>query len=189
MITVITRAFDTELEVRESERTITGVAVPYGQRVQIGTYWEEFAPGAFDITRMIDTPPPLTATHPRSGNALPIGPRSGNDLPIGVTVGMQNDQVGLIGTWKISKTELGNDVLELIKDRAIKALSIGFIPLPGGDRWSPDSSSVVRVKADLDHVAVVRVGAYPGALISSLRASDLDNIQVRLRLARRRSAR
>jgi HK97 family phage prohead protease len=168
MITVITRAFDVDLEVRESERTITGVAVPYGQRVQIGQYFEEFAPGAFEGVG----PTPLMATHPRSGN----------DLPIGVSIELRNDQDALHGTWKISKTEFGDDLLELIKDRAINALSVGFIPVR--DRWASDRSSVVRVRADLDHVALVRVGAYPGALISSLRAST-SGINPLLRLARR----
>lgn len=167
---IITRAFDTELEVREDQRTITGIAVPYGERVHIGPYYESFERGAFsEVVHAV----PLTATHPRSGN----------DLPIGISLELRDDQVGLIGTWKISNTDLGNDVLELIKDRAINALSVGFIPVR--DRWASDRSSVVRVRADLDHVAVVRVGAYPGALISSLRAGT-NNMSTLLQIARRR---
>jgi Escherichia/Staphylococcus phage prohead protease len=99
------------------------------------------------------------------------------DLPISVE--MRDDQQGLIGVFKISKTQHGDDVLELIKDRAINALSVGFIPVC--DRWSHDRSSVIRVRADLDHVAVVRVPAYPGAMITSLRADQhLEYLRRRL---------
>jgi phage head maturation protease len=48
-------------------------------------------------------------------------------------------------------------------------LSIGFAEVPGGNRWSPDRRRVVRTRAALDHVAVVRVPAYQGAGVVGVR--------------------
>ena len=72
-------------------------------------------------------------------------------------------------------------MLELVRDGAVTGLSIGFIPVT--DRWSPDRSQVERVRAALDHVAVVRVPAYPDARIAALRAAA-DQTSPLLRLAR-----
>ncbi|HKF88490.1 MAG TPA: HK97 family phage prohead protease [Propionibacteriaceae bacterium] len=142
---IITRAYDAELEVREDQRQIVGIAVPYGVQIRVGRYLETFRPGAFAD----HAPAPLTATHPRSQS----------ELPIGVSVELRDEADGLHGVWKISKTSLGDELLELIRDGAVSGLSIGFIPVT--DRWSADRSQVERVRAALDHVAIVRVPAYP----------------------------
>jgi HK97 family phage prohead protease len=76
----------------------------------------------------------------------------------------------LHGVWKISKTALGDEVLELVRDGAVSGLSIGFVPIT--DRWAPDRSRVERLRAALDHVAVVRTPAYPDARIAALRAAQ-----------------
>lgn len=153
---IITRAYTAELEVREDERQIVGVAVPYGVQIRVGRYLETFRPGAF-----ADHPAaPLTATHPRDAGTLPIG----------VSVELRDEPDGLHGVWKISKTSLGDEVLELVRDGAVTGLSVGFVPVT--DRWSPDRSQVERVRAALDHVAVVRTPAYPDARIAALRAAQ-----------------
>ena len=166
---IITRAYDTELEIREDQRQIIGVAVPYGVQIRVGPYLETFRPGAFAD----HAPAPLTATHPRSMDTLPIG----------VSVELRDEPDGLHGIWKISKTSLGDEVLELVRDGAVTGLSIGFIPVT--DRWTPDRSQVERVRAALDHVAVVRTPAYPDARIAALRAAQ-DRAGPLLRLARLR---
>jgi phage head maturation protease len=48
-------------------------------------------------------------------------------------------------------------------------LSIGFAEVPGGSRWSADRQRVTRTRADLDHIAVVRVPAYAGAGVAGVR--------------------
>jgi HK97 family phage prohead protease len=159
------------LEVRDDGRTIVGVAVPYGQPTDIGPYTETFIRGAF-----ADVDPatvPLTATHPRSGDQLPIG----------VAVELRNEPDGLYGSFKVSDVDLGNDVLTLVRDKAVTGLSIGFVPVT--DRWSRDRKSVERVRAILDHVAVVRSPAYPTARIATVRATQ-PPLTPLLHLARRR---
>ena len=166
---IITRAYDAELEVREDQRQIVGVAVPYNTQIRVGRYLETFRPGAF-----ADHPPaPLTATHPRDAGTLPIG----------VSVELRDQPDGLHGIWRVSKTSLGDEVLELVRDGAVTGLSIGFIPVT--DRWTPDRSQVERVRAALDHVAIVRTPAYPDARIAALRAAQGQTGPL-LRLARLR---
>jgi len=166
---IITRAYDAELEVREEQRQIVGIAVPYGVQIRVGRYLETFRPGAFAD----HAPAPLTATHPREAGTLPIG----------VSVELRDEPDGLHGVWKISKTTLGDEVLELVSDGAVTGLSIGFVPVTDG--WSPDRRQVERVRAALDHVAIVRTPAYSTARIAALRAAQ-DRTGPLLRLARLR---
>jgi uncharacterized protein len=157
-----TRAFTADLELRgEDQRTLYGVAVPYGQEARIGPRLvETFTRGAFATTDPAAVP--LTATHPRDGSQLPIGR----------TDELVDQADGLHGAWYVPNTQAGNDVLELVRNQVALMLSIGFIPLPGGDRWTANRTRVERRAALLDHVAVVRAGAYPGARVLGLRSAD-----------------
>jgi HK97 family phage prohead protease len=164
------RAYVAGLEVRDDGRHIIGRAVPYNEVALIGAYAETFAPGAF-----ADADPAtvaLTATHPRSGDTLPIG----------ITTELYEEHDGLHGMWRVSDTELGNDVLTLVRDGAVTGLSIGFIA--GEDRWNRDRTRVERITATLDHIAVVRSPAYTGARIAAVRAEQSFPL---LTLARRRT--
>jgi hypothetical protein len=71
----------------------------------------------------------------------------------------------------VSKTALGDEVLALAVDGVPLGLSVGFLEVAGGSRWSPDRRRVTRTRALLDHVAVVRVGAYAGAGVQGVRAA------------------
>ncbi len=62
------------------------------------------------------------------------------------------------GEFRVSRTTFGDDVLELVRDRAVTGLSVGFIPRD--DAWSPDRSRVTRVRADLVEVSVTAFPAY-----------------------------
>jgi uncharacterized protein len=174
MTTLLYRTFTTALEVRDDGdgRTLAGLALPYGVEINLGSYRESFAYG----TAFADLDPAqvvLTATHPRDGA----------ELPIGISVELAEQQDGLHGVWRVSKTQLGDEVIELARDRVPLGLSIGFIPDAAADRWSRDRSRVERRGALLDHIAVVRSPAYPCARIASLRAAQ-GPATPRLRLAR-----
>jgi Caudovirus prohead serine protease len=75
------------------------------------------------------------------------------------------------GAWHVSDTALGNEVLALARDGVPLGLSVGFAEVAGGSRWSPDRRRVTRTRAELDHVAVVRVPAYAGAGVAALCAA------------------
>jgi len=84
------------------------------------------------------------------------------------------------------KTALGDDVLELARDGVPLGLSVGFMEVAGGSRWSPDRRRVTRTRAQLDHVAVVRVPAYAGAEVVGVRGGILAPPTPLLTLARLR---
>lgn len=53
------------------------------------------------------------------------------------------------------EARLGDEVLELVSDRALTGLSVGFLPVPGGDRWNAAPDRVERLRAQAHHVGVV----------------------------------
>jgi HK97 family phage prohead protease len=161
---MLLRSYTTGLHVRDDGdgRTLVGVAAPYGTPVTIHeggrTYIETFVRGAFADDTTNPGTIPLTARHPGSNDVLPIGR----------TLALREEPDGLHGEWHVSDTTFGTEVLTLVRDGAISGLSVGFIE--GTDRWSSDKRTVQRVRAHLDHIAVVRVPAYPTARIAFVRA-------------------
>src|SRR5918993_2294649 len=142
-------------------RTLHGPLLPWGVTARVldrGRLVEEtFERGALHGTDPARVP--LTATHPRDAGTLPIG----------VTVELRDEADALHGAWRVSKTALGDEVLELARDGVPLGLSVGFLEVPGGSRWAADRRRVTRTRAALDHVAVVRVPAYAGAGVVGVR--------------------
>ena len=146
-------------------RTIEGPLLPWGVEARVldrgRMVVETFQRGALagaDPARV-----PLTATHPRDAGTLPIG----------VTLSIEDRDDAAWGAWRVSKTALGDEVLELARDGVPLGLSVGFHEVPGGNSWSLDRRRVVRTRAALDHVAVVRVPAYEGAGVVGVRGAAL----------------
>jgi phage head maturation protease len=52
-------------------------------------------------------------------------------------------------------------------------LSVGFLEVPGDNRWHPDRRRVTRTRVHLDHVAAVRVPAYEGAGVVGVRGAAI----------------
>jgi phage head maturation protease len=174
----LTRAVQVaELEVRSDGRTLEGTVMPWGQPANIvepgGRYIEVFIRGAFDGTDPTDVP--LTRLHPRTGA----------DLPIGVGIEFDDQPARLRGAWHVSDVEEGNEVLALAHDKVPLGLSVGFIEVPGGSRWDHARTRVERMRAILEHVAVVRAPAYPGALVTAVRGGEATS-RPRLAVARLR---
>jgi HK97 family phage prohead protease len=172
--------YPTTLQLRDGGdgRTIEGPLLPWNVPARVldrgRMVVETFQRGA-----LADVSParvPLTATHPRDAGTLPIG----------VTVELEERDDAAWGAWRVSKTTLGDEVLELARDGVPLGLSVGFLEVPGGSRWAPDRSRVTRTRADLDHVAVVRVPAYAGAGIVGVRSRGDGRPTPLLDLARRR---
>ena len=144
-------------------RTLEGPLLPWGVEARVldrgRIVVETFQRGA-----LADVDParvPLTARHPRDAQ----------ELPIGVTVELRDEADALHGAWHVSDTALGNEVLALAADQVPLGLSVGFVEVPGGNRWNAARTRVTRTRAALDHVAVVRVPAYAGAGVQSVRAA------------------
>ena len=175
-----TRHFTSSLAIRDNGdgRTLVGPLLPWGVRARVvdqgRLVTETFERGALqgnDHSRI-----PLTATHPRDAGTLPIGR----------TLTIEDRQDAAWGEWLVSDTALGNEVLALARDGVPLGLSVGFIEVAGGSRWSPDRTRVTRTRATLDHIAVVRVPAYAGAGVAGVRAARAENMALLLTLLRHR---
>jgi uncharacterized protein len=155
-----TRHFPSTLAIRDK----VGPLLPWGIGARVvdqgRLVTETFQRGALAGTDPAKVP--LTATHPRDAGTLPIG----------VTVELEERADAAWGAWRISDTVLGNEVLALARDGVPLGLSIGFAEVPGGSRWSADRQRVTRTRAELDHIAVVRVPAYAGAGVVGVRGGD-----------------
>ena len=140
------RHYDTALEVRKEGdgRTIVGIAVPYDveQRITPGLV-EVFRKGVFrDVTR--------------AANRVKLLFQHKTDAPIGRAIMLEERDGGLYGEFRISKTEAGDEALELIRDGVLSNLSVGFQPLRDEKR----GGVVNRLKAHLAEVSLVTFGAY-----------------------------
>lgn len=151
MSDLLYRAFEPELALRASGdgRTVEGRAVPYNVEQRINARLTEvFVPGAFAHQMRAAHRVPFTYLHLPHGGAI-----------IGKTVQLREAGDGLYGEWRVSRTQRGDETLELIKDGLLTQLSIGFREYPGTNKMRA-SGTVEYTRADLLEVAVVPEGAY-----------------------------
>ena len=173
------RSYTSALALRDGGdgRTLHGPLLPWNVEAQVvdrgRLVVETFTRGALDGTDPGRVP--LTATHPRDAGTLPIGR----------TMAIEDRADAAWGSWLVSDTMIGNEVLALARDGVPLGLSVGFAEVPGGSRWSPDRKRVTRTRAALDHVAVVRVPAYTGAGVVGVRMQGGRPTPVLLTLLRR----
>lgn len=143
------RSFTPDLEVRSSGdgRTIYGIAVPWNSPQRIDdSLTEQFARGAFDHQLHAPHRIKFSREHLKLGGSL-----------IGTVQLMRDDPAGLYVELRASRTPLGDETLELVRDGALTDLSIGF-----RERQNRRLASgvVERVTADLFEIAVTLAGAY-----------------------------
>ena len=165
------RASPTDLSVRSDGRTIYGIAMPFDTVTNItepnGYRFDEvFRRGAFERT--------ITERGPRSVKAFAQHQRG--NLPIGRAETLREDAAGLYAELRVSKTREGDEVLELVRDGALDALSIGFAPVR--DRRA-DNGTVERLEVKLLEISAVSHPAYDDARIVGVRSAPEDALQVR----------
>lgn len=143
-----------EIETREfivradlEERTITGLAVPYGQDANIGgVYMERFVPGAIsDVTD--------------------VKLFYGHEEPIGKVLTGRDTAEGYEITAKVSDTARGNEVMTLMRDGVLNKFSVGFVPVES----ERDGQTITRTKVSLREVSVVAFPAFGNANITEVR--------------------
>jgi Escherichia/Staphylococcus phage prohead protease len=146
---VIYRIYEPDLEVRAGGdgRTVVGIAVPWAvpQRIDSGLV-EQFRRGAFNHQLRSPHRVRFAREHVQLGGTL-----------IGVTRMLRDDATGLYGEWYVSRTPAGDETLELLKDGALRELSIGF---KEGQNRRLSGGVTERVTATLGEVAAVMQGAY-----------------------------
>jgi uncharacterized protein len=147
MSEMITREFQARLDATE-ERTIIGLAVPYGQEIELtGKLKERFEPGAIDGVENVKL-------------------FYGHEEPIGKVVEGRDTEAGYEIIAKISDTPRGNEVYTLLQDDVLNRFSVGFFPVV--DRQ--EGQTIVRELVDLKEVSVVPFPAFEGAKITEVRS-------------------
>jgi HK97 family phage prohead protease len=137
----------------ESPRTISGIAVPWGVEATVSDGTRvKFERGSLPVT---GKKPTLLKYHDA-------------EKPVGVVTGRIDAEDGMVFTARISATSEGNDMLELIKDEAIDAVSVGVEVIDGS---YDESGTLVIVKADWQELSLVTAPAFKGATITEVAAT------------------
>lgn len=176
MSALTVRAFQAvDLEIRGDGRTLVGLAAPFGEAAVIveggRRFTETIAPGAFARTiRERGSKVKLIVQHDHSGR-----------LPVGRATSLREDSAGLVGEFRVSQTQAGDEVLTLVRDGALDGLSIGFMPIK--DTWSADYSRRTLNEVRLDEVSVVSFPAYDLARIAAVREAAEPPITLELAYA------
>jgi HK97 family phage prohead protease len=156
-VSIEIRTSPIQLELREDGRTLSGTVMPYNVEARIGSFTETFRPGAFEGAD--PTQVPLFAVHDHES------------LPIGRALTLTDGPTGLDAELRVSKTTLGDEVLELVRDGAATGLSVGFTPIT--DKWNATRSRVERIRAKLVEISVTAFPAYADAKILAVRSEEL----------------
>ena len=156
-------------DVEVTGRTVYGVLVPYGTTAEVSdggpSYREQFAPGAFARSAR------------ERGDRTPLFHSHDSGRVLGRSIELRDQPHGLEGSFALSKTRDSDDALELIKDGALAAFSVGFRPI----RKHTRDGVTVRSEAALREVSLTAVPAYAGAGIEGVRSLDLYDHTRRLR--------
>lgn len=177
-MTIETRAFETNLEVRGDGdgRTICGIVVPYDVEQRIShNLTEVFRRGAF--SRVI----------PNAHRVKLLVSHDSRALPIGRATLLREEAGGLWGEFRVSKGSRSDDILELVRDGALSEFSIGFQSLKDNRR---KDGVVERIAAHLAEVSLVTFGAYgQNAQIAAVRETsttpNLDAVEELLKTLKR----
>jgi HK97 family phage prohead protease len=147
MSEMITREFQVRLSDSE-ERTIVGLAVPYGQEIDLtGNTKERFEAGAIESIEDVKL-------------------FYGHEEPIGKVVEGRDTEEGYEIVARLSDTPRANEVYTLLQDNVLNRFSVGFFPVK--DR--KEGQTIVREKVTLLEVSVVAFPAFSNAKITEVRS-------------------
>jgi HK97 family phage prohead protease len=110
-------------------------------------------PGAFDATL-------------GAGHKVRFLRQHDHSKVLGVVLGLKSDEHGLHGRFKISRTPLGEETYQLLKDGALDAFSIGYIP---EDAEHKDGGVRELRQLALLESSVVSIGMNPRALVTAVK--------------------
>ena len=161
-MTLRTATYDAPIMVRSAaERLVDVRIVPWDVIAETPDGREMFARGAF------------ADTAPESVTLEAIGPH-GADPGVrlaGRATELTDREDGQYGTFLVSRTREGDELLELTRDKVYRAASAVFTPL---EERAADGGVTVRTRAELVRVGIVERGAYPGAEVLAVRSKDGD---------------
>ena len=142
----------------DEERTVVGLAAPYGEVITHDGQKETFERGAFSA---VEAGKPLFYQHDHLNGGMPIG----------VITDVNDTEAGLEIKARFSETPKGTEVYTLVRDGALKSFSVGFVP----EAHKQDGDVTVWTRASLKEVSVVLEPAYSKAAIAEVRNADTNN--------------
>lgn len=147
----------------EPRETLVGYASTFGQPYDMGTFWEEVAPGAFaESLRSVDIV--ALVNH---DSAMPLARMSRGTLRIA------EDERGLRVEIDPIPTTYARDLMTAVREGVVDAMSFGFQVKK--DKFEEREGKVVRVleEVDLHEVSCVTFPANPNAdLVLDLRTFE-----------------
>ena len=164
---VLIREVPLELVDAEGDgRTLEARIIPYGESATICdppdfvTKQERFAPGAFErqINAAHRVKVWLTTLHEPGLRGI-----------VGHGESLEDRDDGVYARFRIHENADGEKAQMMVREGLLPSLSVEFIPLQSVER----SGFVERVRAHLDRVSLVPVGAYKGAEVLALREPPL----------------
>ena len=141
-------------EEGESPRTISGVAVPWNTEATVS-----------DGTRVMFERGSLS----QAGKKPKLLKYHDDTAPVGIVTSRLDTEKGMLFTARISATSEGNDMLELIKDGAVDAVSVGVNPT---DYHYNDEGVMVITAGDWVELSLVTAPAFRGATITEVAATE-----------------
>lgn len=156
----MSRAFAGDIEVRASGdgRTIEGIFVPWERSARVSdggpSYTEQFQRGALAKT-----------IRERGDRVKFLSQHNSRTNPLGRATELREDAAGAFGRFQVSKTQAGDEALELVRDGALDSFSVGFTPVKHEKR----NGVVVRTEVRLNEVSLVTFPAYEDARVLAVR--------------------
>lgn len=164
---IVRFAPDVEIQRGGDGRTIHGIIVPWNQPTRV---YDQFGPSGKPAPYMeaVDRGAfPEAVANPHRVKFL--GHHNKQVNPLGRGSLFRDDAAGQYGEFYVSKTNAGDEVLELVRDGALDAFSVGFAPVASVER----DGVYVRTRGLLNETSIVTFAAYPDALVGGVRGQDL----------------
>lgn len=160
----------------DGARTFSGYGAVFGN---VDSYGDVIQKGAFARTlrehaaegRM----PAMLAQH--GGGAF--GGSAEDMMPIGVWTSMMEDDHGLVVEGRLSDTPRGNEAYTLLKDKALRGLSIGYVARKFVMRTKPEEPRRTLTDVELLEVSLVTFPANPKARVDAVKGDQGKTITPR----------
>jgi HK97 family phage prohead protease len=166
MHTTETRVFELREADLTGDRTMRGVAVPYGVDAPIaGQYLEQFTPGCF------------AKSIKEAARGLPLYAIHAHDRwPIGRSISWEDTPEALIGQWEFASSTEADEARGMVRDGLATGLSVGFVPIRSD--WDPGSETapprVKRREGRLFETSITPIPTFAAAQILHVRTAGVQ---------------